>query len=43
MSLNELAQEINDNARAHGFCDGERNFGEMIALARRPIRHGKAY
>lgn len=30
--LNELAQQINDNARAHGFWDGERNFGEQIAL-----------
>ena len=32
MTLNELAQEINDNARAHGFWDGSRNFGEQIAL-----------
>ena len=31
--LNELAKQINDNARAHGFWDGDRNFGEMIALA----------
>jgi NTP pyrophosphatase (non-canonical NTP hydrolase) len=32
VTLNDLAQQINDNARAHGFWDGERNFGEMIAL-----------
>ena len=31
--LNELAKQIYDNARAHGFWDGDRNFGEMIALA----------
>lgn len=30
--LNELAKQINDNARAHGFWDGDRNFGEQIAL-----------
>lgn len=33
MSLNDLAQQINDNARAHGFWEADRNFGEMIALA----------
>lgn len=33
MNLNELAQRINDTAKAHGFWEGERNFGEMIALA----------
>ena len=33
MALNELAAEINANAVAHGFWEGERNFGEMIALA----------
>jgi len=33
MTLNELAKQINDNARAHGFWDNDRNFGEMIALA----------
>ena len=31
--LNDLARQINDNARTHGFWDGARNFGEMIALA----------
>ena len=30
--LNDLARKINDNARTHGFWEGERNFGEMIAL-----------
>ena len=30
--LNALAREIHDNAKAHGFWDEERNFGEMIAL-----------
>jgi len=28
-----LADEIHDNAAAHGFWDHDRNFGEMIALA----------
>ena len=32
MSLNELAQSIHDNAVAHGFWEGDRNFGETIAL-----------
>lgn len=32
MSLNTLAQQINDNAVAHGFWESDRNFGEMIAL-----------
>ena len=31
-TLNELAARINDNAKAKGFWDGERNMGEMIAL-----------
>ena len=30
--LNTLAKEINDCAVAHGFWEGDRNFGEMIAL-----------
>lgn len=30
--LNQLAREIHDNAVAHGFWEGERNFGEQIAL-----------
>ena len=33
MSLNELARQINQNARDHGFWEADRNFGEMIALA----------
>lgn len=32
-SLNELAESIHRNAVDHGFWDGDRNFGEMIALA----------
>lgn len=32
-ALNELAQAINDNARAKGFWDADRNFGEMLMLA----------
>lgn len=32
-SLNDLAAQINSNAKAHGFWDADRNFGEMIALA----------
>lgn len=31
-TLNGLAQDINDNAVAHGFWEAERNFGEMVAL-----------
>ena len=31
-ALNRLAAEIHDNAVAHGFWEGERNFGEQIAL-----------
>jgi len=30
--LNTLAASIHDNAVAHGFWEGERNFGEQIAL-----------
>ena len=33
MTLNDLTEEINANAVVHGFWEGERNFGEMIALA----------
>lgn len=32
-TLNELAQQIHDTAKSHGFWDADRNFGEMIALA----------
>ena len=32
-NLNRLAAEIHANARAHGFWDGARNFGETVALA----------
>ena len=30
--LNELAREIHDNAVAHGWWDGERSFGDIVAL-----------
>lgn len=30
--LNELAKEIHENARAHGWWDEPRSFGEIIAL-----------
>ena len=33
MALNELAQQINANAAAHGFWDTDRNMGEMLMLA----------
>lgn len=33
MSLNKLAAEIHANAKAHGFWDEPRNFGETVALA----------
>lgn len=46
-AFNALATEINDNARAKGFWDKERNDGEMICLmhgelseAHEAIRHG---
>ncbi len=32
-TLNELAQQINDNARDKGFWDADRNMGEMLMLA----------
>ena len=32
LPLNNLAAAINDNARAHGFWDADRNFGEMLML-----------
>ena len=32
-TLNELARQINDNARSKGFWDGDRNMGEMLMLA----------
>lgn len=31
-SINELAQEIHENAVAHGWWDSPRSFGEIIAL-----------
>ena len=31
--LAELARQIHDNARAHGFWEAERNMGEMLMLA----------
>lgn len=30
--INELAKEVHQNARNHGFFDGEKNIGEMLAL-----------
>lgn len=30
--LNELAKEIHKNAVEHGWWEGDRNFGELIAL-----------
>lgn len=30
--IKELTTEIHENAKAHGWWDGERNFGELIAL-----------
>lgn len=30
--LNQLAKEIHDNAKAHGWWDDPRSFGEIIAL-----------
>lgn len=32
MSINEIAKEIHENARLHGWWDDERAFGEIIAL-----------
>lgn len=32
MTLNQLAERINQTARDHGFWEADRNFGEMIAL-----------
>ena len=32
-TLNDLAQQINDNARAKGFWESDRNLGEMLMLA----------
>lgn len=30
--INEFAKEVHDNAKAHGWWDEERSFGEIIAL-----------
>ena len=32
MTINEMAQDIHDNAIRHGWWDGERAFGEIVAL-----------
>lgn len=32
MNLNELRDEIHQNAKDHGWWDGERSFGDIIAL-----------
>ena len=32
MTLNELATEIHDNAKRHGWWDEERSFGDIVAL-----------
>ena len=46
-SFDALAKRIHENARAHGFWEGERNDGELIALihselseALEALRHG---
>jgi NTP pyrophosphatase (non-canonical NTP hydrolase) len=30
--INELATEVHDNAKKHGFFENEKNIGEMLAL-----------
>jgi hypothetical protein len=30
--INELAKQVHENAKAHGFFDKERNIGEMLCL-----------
>lgn len=32
ISVNDLQREIHENSVAHGWWEGERNFGELIAL-----------
>ena len=32
MNINKLAQEIHQNAKEHGWWEGERPFGEIVAL-----------
>ena len=32
LTFDRLSKQVNDNARAHGWWDAERNNGEMIAL-----------
>lgn len=32
MTINEWAKEIHENAIKHGWWEGEKNFGEIIAL-----------
>lgn len=32
MGINEWTQEIHQNAKDHGWWEGERSFGEIIAL-----------
>lgn len=32
MTLNEWARDIHENAKAHGWWDEERSFGEIVAL-----------
>lgn len=49
ISVRDLQKEIHDNSKAHGWWEGERNFGELIALchselseALEEVRKGKA-
>lgn len=32
MKINELTKEVHENAKAHGWWDEERSFGDLIAL-----------
>ena len=32
LTLNQFAEEIHENAKAHGWYDDKRSFGEIVAL-----------